>query len=195
MALDRCLEFGIRFFQLVHDPVEDCWFLGALSDRTGRAVPASHFTSGHELPELGPLRLSVQRLGRARDLSYAAFDLPVARRSVAEELVGLAGEDIQRIPVQVAGCADDFDILNVTARAAVLDDTLTVGGRQAEGGGWLYIVTPAIDDTQANGHTVFRLAEFQPIIVVTEALKRAVEQRGWSGFAFRELPTRSAIVT
>jgi hypothetical protein len=178
----------------MHDPVDDCWFLGSLSDRDGREVPASHFTAGRVLPEPGPLRLSVRALGRARDLSYAAFDLPVARRSVAAQLSAVVGQDIQRIPVQVAGSTDDFDILNLTARVAALDEALTVGQRHATGEGWLYIVTPGIDDRRTGGHMVFRLAEFLPIIVVTESVKSAIEQREWSGFAFRELPTRSANV-
>ena len=177
----------------MHDPVDDCWFLGSLSDHAGHAVSASLFTAGQVVPDLGPLRLGVRQLGHARDLTYAAFGLPVARRFVAAQLAAIAGDDIQRVPVQVAGSAEEFDILNVTTQLTALDEERTIGGRHERGSGWLYIVTPAVDVKRTAGHKMFRLAEFSPIIVVGEAVKSAVEQQGWSGFAFVELPATGTI--
>jgi hypothetical protein len=178
----------------VHDPADACWVLGSLSDQAGHAVSAAVFTAGQVAPDLGPLRLGVRQLGHARDLTYAAFGLLVARRFVAAQLAAIAGDDIQRIPVQVAGSAEEFEIINVTTQVAALDEERTIGGRHEKGAAWLYIVTPAVDAKPTAGHKIFRLAEFLPIIIVEEAVKSAVEQQGWSGFAFVELPATGTIV-
>ena len=182
MALDRCLESPIRFARLQAPSPEDVWFVGTLTDADGQPVDASRFTRGQIVPEAGALRLRIEEPGRIPDFSFGAFGLPVARAATGAALAQLAPAAIQLVPVGIVGVEEPFVIVNVVARLAAIDPTATVGGRRADGQGWLYVAAPAVDPSRAANAPLFRLDEFSPMIIVAEPIRQALEAGGWTGF-------------
>ena len=71
-------------------------------------------------------------------------------------------------------------------KVSALDEATTVGGLRAEGG-WLYIMQLGVDPARAGGHRVFRLEEWSPAIICSEAMKVTLEREGWTGLVFREV--------
>jgi hypothetical protein len=180
----------ISFVRLQAPSPDDAWFLGGLTDAAGREVEAWYFTRGQPAPALGPLQLRIEHTGRVPDFSFGAFGLPVAREATARHLASLAPGAVERVPVQIAGTAEAFEIVNITARVAALDEVATIGGKRSDGSGWLYVATPAVRTARAAGHPLFRLDEFRPIVIVAEGVQRALAAQGWTGFEF--LPVLAA---
>src|SRR5215218_9073547 len=109
------------YYQLVQAfPATGRWYLSGVFNGSGQEVDARVFRRGIgidlsvplRLPLVGnpapcdirlPLTIEVRREGPALDFTLGAFDLPVVRQSLADEIKDLVGGDVQRLATRVRG--------------------------------------------------------------------------------------------
>src|SRR5689334_3742418 len=119
------------YYQITHQfPKQGRWYLGDVVDASGRTVDTSVFFHARQietgpplrLPIVGigrsvdvalPLRILLQRPGPPLDFTLGGFDLPVVTKVVAELLASVAGSAIQRVPTQVTGRDEMYEIVNI----------------------------------------------------------------------------------
>lgn len=183
------------------------WYLSAVRDDHGYEIDTSAFLRG-EAVELGlplclplvgggttalagPVQIDVSRSGPALNFTLGAFDLPILSARLAAVLGPLVGADAQWIPARVESQDEPFAVMNVLSRPACVD----VARSQIEW--WTPPGAPpgspeqpfamyemVLDPTRARGHHVLRPAECPSALVVSSAVKEAMERFGALGVQF-----------
>ena len=188
----------MRYFQLDDDKeVRGRWYLASPLTPDGQEFDPRVFTYARPVDVTGLLRLPLRRPGRPLDFTMADFAMPVARRSLAEQIDRLAPGTLQRVPVAVEGAAPgDYEIITVLREVACVDEAETHVVRWTPEmslpdmvGKYLYLANIVIDPAKTDGATLFRLAGWKAAIVCTEAVKLGLEARPWSGLRFLPLGT------
>ncbi len=191
----------------------DRWYLGDLFDAEGTRLDDRDFTYGipvflgpplrvhlwndkHVAAAIPPLRYSLckERHGRKVDFTYSNCDVPVVTRRVADIIGKVAGADIQRIPVQVEGETEPYEIVNVISVVACLkrDECearwwTDADGRPEKLGGAKLVTKMVIDRDRVGSHNLIRPSEWDLAIVASEAVKEMLEQSHVSGIRFVEV--------
>jgi hypothetical protein len=198
------------YYELEPADVPDQWgFLGLFDDR-GRELDARYFRYGNAV-DLGPpmrvpsfrdgtiievappLQLPVGRLGTPLDFTFDGWGVPVVTPKVGELLGAIAGKEIQRIPV-LAGGGEDYEIVNATSRVDCIDTGRSEimwwtedDGRPDKVGKPQMIGKLVLDRGRAEGHHFFRLEGWAVALIASDLVKKAFEETGVSGVAFKEV--------
>lgn len=201
-----------RYFEIVDDvELPGRWFLNGLYDTSRRELDSRDFTYGRPLtlqPQLRvslwsddesvdvtwPLYVAKRREGNPLSFTYADSDMPVVTEAIANVLSHVAGKDLQRFPVQVEDSSERFEIINVTSLMTCLDtnrsevEWWTDADFRPDKAGKARLVTRlVIDPQQVGDHHIFRPAEWDLVIIVSDVLKAAFEGQNVSGVRFREV--------
>jgi hypothetical protein len=188
----------MRYFQLADDEeLPGRWYLASPLTPDGQAFDPRVFTSARPVDVTGLLRLPLRRPGRSLDFTMADFAMPVARRSLAEQMDRLAPGALQRVPVAVEGtAAGDYEIITMLREVACVDEAETHVVRWTPEmglpdmvGKYLYLANIVIDPAKTNGAALFRLAGWKAAIVCTETVKPGLEAHPWTGLRFLPLGT------
>ncbi|XXF78217.1 hypothetical protein P2318_00225 [Myxococcaceae bacterium GXIMD 01537] len=186
----------LRYFKLSPGVVPGSWALGIPTDVDGREVKDPWvFKRGKPLPELGRLRLPIDRPGRAVDFSLAGIGTPVVHSRIASLLSELAPSDVQFLPVEIEGQTDRYSIFNVTRLVRCIDDKASAeveywgedDGRPEKVGQYRKVAGLRIDPSKAGDAKVFRTWGWSVVLVVAEDIKDALERAGASGVSFQEV--------
>jgi hypothetical protein len=152
--------------------------------------------AGRIVSESGPLKGTVSHPGRVLDFTLTSFNVPVVRGRVADAVRGVAGSDVQCLPVDIAG-QPGMIALNALRVVRCLDETRsefikwTNEDRRADLAGQYRQVTKLVlahDAVPTDAH-FFRVEGWLVALVVSEAVKEAMEGIGCLGAKFIELPT------
>jgi hypothetical protein len=119
--------------------------------------------------------------------------MPVATKRVSEILATIAGNDIQRFPVHVDRMDEKYEIINVAACIDCLDTERSNVEWFEEGNdirpdlaGEPSSVNPLfIDPDRVGDHQIFRVEGWTLPVIVSEQVKRALEQAHVSGILFK----------
>jgi hypothetical protein len=159
---------------MLDSTVADLWFLGEPLGPDGSEIDARRFTESEPFgPVAQPLVLPIAQAGRAARLTFAAFDMPVVDKALAESFALAAGDDIELVPA-VAEDGTELMIANVLQRVDCLDESRTVGdkwterdGRPDKVGEYRTIVRLFIDPSRAD-HEIFRVSGWEVALVVSD---------------------------
>jgi hypothetical protein len=188
------------------------WHLSGLRDDQGIELDAREFRYGNHLPAgpplkcslwnedtivdvTPPLRISWSREGNPLDFTYTDDDMPVVSSRVAQILANIAGGDIQRFPVKVDRMEEKYEIINIVACIDCLDTELSEIEWWEDGNdirpdkaGLPHVVDKlVIDPDRVGDHYIFRLSTWIHPIIVSEAVKQALEKARVSGVKFRNV--------
>jgi|SRR5215217_225648 len=183
-----------RYFELTDDmSIRGRWVLGTPADLQGREVEDPWiFKKGKPIPDPGRLQLPVDVPGKPLDFCLAGFATPIVHVRVASLFVKMAPADVQILPVNIQGQADQFCILVATRLIQCIDDAASEeveywkpeDGRPEKVGQYRKVSGMRIDPSRVGDAQVFRTWGWSVVLVVSERLKDALEQAGATGTLF-----------
>lgn len=186
-----------RFFDLFDDVyVPGRWHLGSPVDAQGNeADDFGYFTQGHSVKDPGPLRIACTVPGMPLDYSIGGLNVPIVHARVAEVFTRLAPRAVQLVPVEIEGQSDPYFILVVTRLVRCIDETASEIERWTPENGvpemvgeYMSVRDLHIDRSRVGDEHLFRLQDWEVVILVSEELKDALERIQATGVKFTEVP-------
>jgi hypothetical protein len=186
-----------RYFELSADmTLPGRWSLGIPTDAQGREVADPWiFKKGQPIPNPGRLRIPIDVPGKAFDFTLAGLSTPVVHIRVASLLTEIAANDVQTLPVDIVGQAEQFCILVATKLIRCINDAackevelwMPEDGRPEKVGQYRDVYGMRIDSAKAGAAKVFRPWGWSIALVVSEEIKSALERIGTTGMRFNEV--------
>jgi hypothetical protein len=174
----------------------DRWALDNPMDGSGQEIWHGLMTDGVPISVQGPARIGLYAPGRPLDFSTTGLGFPIIHGKVKElfERLGLGGQ-MQVFPISVEGQSAPYYLLNLLRVVRCIDDARCeeVGYRTVEDGyedqiGEYYkVVGMRIDPSKVGDAEIFRPWGWQTVIIVSERVKRAMEESGITGALFTEV--------
>lgn len=177
-----------RFFRLRDDRSgAPRWHLGEIADAAGEWVKLANAT-----PFRGtlPLRGAVTHAGPVLAFTLTSFNVPVVSEALGEVVRATVGADAECLPIELPGQA--AMVLNVVRVVRCIDEAGSEldrePGDEGRPGPYRRVYTLAVDDNAipADAH-LFRVEGWKVALVVSDALKSAMEHVGCEGARFHEL--------
>ncbi len=183
-----------RYFRLKVDMQVENWHLGDPLDEQGREVDDPYvFTAGRPVHVNGRLTIPIDEPGRRLEFSTAGLGMaPIVHVRVASLFAELAPDDVQLIPVDVQGQPDQYLILVATKNIRCIDDEASdevrywkpEHGQPDRVGDYKSVIGMRIDPTKVGEARVFRTWGWDIALIVSEDIKRALEQARVFGAMF-----------
>ncbi|RKH13905.1 hypothetical protein D7V77_40265 [Corallococcus sp. CA041A] len=151
------------------------------------------FTAGRPVNPHGPLHISNEQKAAPLDFSLAGASLtPVVHPRVAAVLARLAPEDVQLIPVHIEGQMEPYFLVVATRLIRCVDEAACLevhhygpgDGVPSRVGQYRSVRGLRIDPDQVGRARVFRPWGWPVTLVVSEAVKEALEKEGITGACF-----------
>lgn len=193
------MDGSVRSYFELHDDlaVSGRWHLGEIVSPNG-SEPA--LRSGVPVAVDAPLSVAVTHDGVALDFSLTSFAVPIATTALADAICAVAGPDVQRLPVRVAG-GHAMEVLNATRVLRCLDETRSTFTKWTDhdhradlAGQYRQVTTLVVDAEQIppDAH-FFRVSGWPIALVVSLRVKAAMETAGCLGARFTSVsPTDRA---
>lgn len=182
----------IRYFRLRDDmTIRGRWHLAEVLLPKGAEPPLD---SGIQLRDNGRLHAAVSHTGRVLDFCLTSFNTPVATTELAQTVSRVAGPDVQCLPLEIAGQAG-WSVLNAVRVIRCLDESRSEflkwtkdDHRSDLAGQYRQVTKLVLNATGIPGDAhFFRVEGWLVALVVSEAVKQAMESAGCSGAKFIEL--------
>ncbi|MCY1039978.1 hypothetical protein OV208_01505 [Corallococcus sp. bb12-1] len=151
------------------------------------------FTAGHTVAVDGPMRIPNEARMSPLDFSLAGAGLtPVVHPRVAAIFARLAPDDVQLLPVDIEGQREQYFLLVATRLIRCVDEPACLeahrygpgDGLPERVGQYRSVRGLRIDPTQVDRARVFRPWGWPVTLVVSEAVKEALEREGVTGARF-----------
>src|SRR5215510_2571737 len=110
----------MKYFRLLDDvTAPGRWHLGEVTMSDGTEP---EFIEGTRFDLVGSLAVPVTHPGQVLDFSLTSFAVPIATRTLANEVIATAGQDVECIPIEIAGQAG-MVVLNALRVLRCLDES------------------------------------------------------------------------
>jgi hypothetical protein len=192
-----------RYFDLTDDVyISGRWDLGRPLDEQGQKMEDWLFTKGEPAAIKGRPRIPLRGGdGEALDFSEAGIGVPLVSARVAAVFAELAPKDVQLIPVDVEAHAKPFYILVCTRLVKCIDDEASEEvrywrpehGQPARVGEYRSVSGMRIDPSKVGEARVLRPWGWDGVLIVSEAIKEALERMGATGAKFKEVTGPSTL--
>jgi hypothetical protein len=184
-----------RFFRLADDVyVPHRWHLDTPTDSQGRQVDDGQFSLGAPVHVTERLRIPVEIAGKPLDFTEAGIGIPVVHVRVASVFAELAPDDVQLLPVDVAGHPEQYLILVATRLIRCIDEQAsrielwTHEDRVPHlVGQYSSVRDLRIDKARVGSARVFRPEGWDVALLVSGEIKEALERLGATGTRFEEV--------
>lgn len=179
-----------RFYRLMEDmTVSDRWHVGEI-ESDGDSVSDALWT-GRRWTNGQDLHGSVSHAGRQLDFFLTSFAVPIATVRLAGAVAGVAGADLQRIPVLIDN-ATGYEVLNALRVIKCVDEQRsefikwTKDDHRADKAGQYRSVTRLLLDAKLvpEHAQIFRIDGWKVCLIVSEAVKGVMEEVGCFGASF-----------
>ncbi len=168
-----------------------------LPDGSWRDVWA--YTRCEYLSQPDDITVDIVDKGLATDFNLANFNIPIVSKRLGDVVESVAKNQIQRIPISI-GDDRGWEILNILNLVECLDYERSVIDYHAEIPSDPAIVETLknsgkprgvrllrIDGRKACGFHIFRISDWTIPIIVSAALKNALEDAGVTGLSYRSI--------
>lgn len=187
----------MKYYEIYDDVyVQGRWHLKMPVDRQGEWIDTWQFNEGRVLEIEGPIRFPLKREGVALEFSLCSMGIPVVHRRVVSlfERLGIQKE-VQFIPVEIDGQEEPWFILNTLQVIRCIDDSrceevfywLPDDNRPDKLGGYKNVRGLKVDSSKIGDANIFRPAGWLVVLIVSERIKRAMEEEGITGTKFLEV--------
>lgn len=170
------------------------WFLSEPYDGKNKEIDPREFTNCALYQGATPSYVQVSQAGQKVKFNLAAFDMPVVSHDVEQLLSQLAPDLIQMLPVKVRGAKESYAIANVLSSCACLDEARSEvmkwqpeDGRPEKTGQYRMITRMVIDPLRTKGLQIFRMEGWRISLIVSDAVKTALERVPQLGIRFASL--------
>jgi hypothetical protein len=192
-----------QYFEMFFDiEIPGAWYLHEVVNEHGEEILPINFNQGLPFDTSLHGQLTVRQfvIGEPVDFRHTYRAVPIVNVALAEVIEQIEPEAIQRIPIAVLGVIDDieisrhtdyeilniihkvdcldFDNINVERYTATYDPPEKIGQIRALSG---IKILPG----KAIGHHIFRLGEWDIIVLVSNRVKDEIENRGFTGLLFK----------
>jgi len=181
----------MKYYELLDDVhVPGRWYLGEIINRIDGS--ALELWSGVRMDKPVSLEAEVTHPGKPLDYLITAFANPIVRKPLAAALTAIAGNDLQLLPVSIAGYKD-FQVLNILRVIHCLDEKKSKfkkwtkdSIRSDKEGQYEWVINLTVDPSQipSDAH-IFRIQGWKIAIIVSEQTKEAMESCGCLGAKFQ----------
>ncbi|WP_309896481.1 imm11 family protein [Archangium sp.] len=192
-----------QYFELFDDVyIPGRWELEYPLDENGQEIRTWIFEEGEPVTFEGRIRIPICTPGKALDFSLLTSGIvPIVSARVAAVFAQLVPGDVQLFPVEVEGRSEPYTLLNITRVVKCIDDEASDEVRyykleheQPERlGKYRSVIGMRIDPSKVGEAQVFRTWGWTGTIVVSEALKEALERLGATGTKFTSVTGPSTI--
>jgi hypothetical protein len=185
-----------RYYRLRDTVIHGRWHLGVITAPDG-TEPWLLEGASYDGPT--PLSARIHHAGRVLDYCQTSYAVPVCRPELAAAIQAVAGADLQQLRLRVDGDDIDMVALNATRSIRCLDESASVftkwtadGPRPDLVGDYREVLRFTVDPSAIppNAH-FFRLGGFEPVLIVSAAVKDAMEALPHEGAEFHELAMRA----
>jgi len=180
----------MEYFQLTEQSSDRSWGVVVPPSQFENQETIWHFSDGKTLDIPRSIRLDIDK-GEPTDFSLTGFSIAIVSNSFRQVLETSWSDEIQFIRTT---CGQDaiLWILNVLHSVDCIDyDESSVQLCTSKGKAFRHrygkpemISRLVIDKSKVEGRHIFRIADWRPAIIVSEAVRNAVEQRRLKGVAF-----------
>jgi hypothetical protein len=165
------------------------WHLGEVFNRIDGST--LELWSGLRMNKPVSLDAEITHAGKPLDFFLTSFANPIARKPLAEALAAIAGNDLQVLPVNIAGYKD-FEILNILRVIRCLDEKKSKFSkwtkdsfRPDKAGQYEWVTNLTVDPSQISPSAhIFRIEGWKITVVVSEQTKALMERCGCFGAKF-----------
>lgn len=171
--------------------IEDRWHLRAPETEDGRELDARDFLSSHRYDGPTPLHVRLRRTGAPQHFTFGDFDMPVVSNEVRDALAGNSQDGVQFIPTEIEGTSKTYWILNVLQCRKCVDEQRSEfmrwtpeDGRPDKVGQYRMFARLIVNEEATFGAPIFRIDGWRTALIVSEAVKRALEKGGYRGIRF-----------
>lgn len=188
----------MNYFRLIFDVErENRWLPLDIIDEAGEVILPSSFTKAipFEVPKTDKLKVALDPvvIGNPVHFAMTPWRVPIVDSILAQIIEGFEADAIQRIPVTVLPDVENYEILNIVSKLNCLDYERTTIQYYDE-----YAPPKKIGKIRsltnihliaelAENHHIFRLADYTLMIIVSEVLKRVLEEKEFTGMKFDDL--------
>jgi hypothetical protein len=184
----------VRYHELFFDSrIREQWVLADPTDEHGEELEPWQFFSGHPVELTGTPRISLAAPGRGLDFSFTTLSIPVVHGRIVPFFEGLGlQQQLQLIPVEVVGQAEPYFIVNVLHVIPCIDDARCEkveywkpeDGAPERVGDYRLVRGLRINPAQVREADIFRPRGWSSVLLVSERLKQALEDRQVDGIRF-----------
>lgn len=180
-----------RFYELSSDvQIPGRWYLGDPLEED-----PWQFTEGGPVRVAGPLTVPIYKPGQPLEFSLSGTGIPIVHTRAASLFTELAPGDVQFLPVNVPREPESFGILVATRLLRCIDDQRSTevlywrpeDGQPDKVGEYRSVYGLRIDPTRVGEAQVFRPWGWPVALIVSEALKQALERARATGVKFTEV--------
>ena len=185
-----------RYFKLMDDRrSRDRWHLGVPVNEQGEELAPWQFDEGRVLGLGCVPSFPLDVPGRPLDFCWAAFSIPVVQARFVSLFERLGVGDVQFIPARVDGRSEPSFILNALRIIRCIDDARCEevqywkpgDSRPDKVGQYRAVHGMRIDPAKVEGARIFRPWGWTVALIISEDLKRALEEEGITGTRFVEV--------
>jgi hypothetical protein len=187
----------MRYFELLDDMrILDRWELGSPVDASGQELWHGHFSQGLPLELRSPAFIPLHAPGRALDYTTTALGIPVVHAKVEALFSRLQLQaQLQLFPATVEGQAGSYFLANPLRVIRCIDDArceaafhYTAEDEEPERlGEYRNVRGLRIDPSQVGDAQIFRPWGWQVALIVSERVKRTLEEDSVTGVRFKEV--------
>ncbi|MBZ4419103.1 imm11 family protein [Myxococcus sp. RHSTA-1-4] len=185
-----------RYFDLMDDMrIRHRWHLRSPVDGEGHPLNNPWlFRKGQRVEPQGTILFPVKPDGTTLEFTLASSAIPVVHERVVQLFERLGIEEVQFIPVKVAGHEGPYFILNTLRTIRCIDDARCLevqywkpeDERPDKSGQYRVVSGMRIDPAKVGDARIFRPWGWTVALVVSEDLKDAMEEAGLTGTKFEE---------
>ncbi len=181
-----------KYYRIVADPnAVNRWYLNEPLDWRGEEVDPRVFTCATWYDGEKPLTVPLQYEGERVDFNFAAFDMIVIPKWLAQATQHLMQSSIQRIEAMVQSTDEEYEILNVLKTVRCVDEEKSEilrwadqNGRPEKVGKYRRITNLTIDPKKVGNHKLFRLDGWEVALIADDTIKEAFERNDVTGASF-----------
>jgi len=167
------------------------WFLDEPRTVEGDVIDEREFMNGKIYYGPMPHSINISQAGVEQQFNLGGFDLPIVSSGIALAIKDIAHDDVECFPVIIQQYKRQYAILNViTLRECLNEERSRImkwtqnDGRPEKEGQYRMVTELHIDKSRVVGCDIFRISGWEIALIVSDAIKNAIEGIGNLGIVF-----------
>jgi hypothetical protein len=188
---------SLQLFDVIQDEEANAWFLRTPRYENGEEILGAEFRRGKRWNFERALHTNVYAQGNQVTWSFGGRNTSCVASHVMTTLrSSLPADCLEGVPIQIAGCSDQYEILNVLDIVDCVDEDQSEFGRwtQADGrpdmvGRYRGIPRMVLDSKRALGHDLFLVKNWEVVMVCSSRIRDLLIDQGVTGIKFAPIET------
>jgi hypothetical protein len=173
------------YYRASFDMTPDQWHMGTARDEFGNEIRGYHFRLGRPYTGLPPVRLEIYQDGRPQQVSFGFESMVVVSQQARQAIEPVASGDCEFFPVAIPRMPAPWFVLNATRLLDCFDEINSRFTRNpAKEDGYSIVTRLMVDPARIRGQQLFRVKGWDVPLIVSDAVKAAMETVPQHGVRF-----------